>query len=117
MLVLVKTDNHVDGGANLTAEVESVIVDSLSRFKDRITRVEVKFFDDNSRQKEGTNDIRCVMEARLAGLDPMIVSHEAANVHHATDGAVDKLKKMLDRTLGKLGNHKGRTSFGGDQVI
>lgn len=117
MLVLVKTDNHVDGGAELTADVESVVIDSLSRFKDRITRIEVKFFDDNSREKAGTDDIRCVMEARLAGLDPMIVSHEAANIPQATDGAVDKLKKMLDRTLGKLGHRKGRTSFGGDQVI
>ncbi len=117
MLVLVKTDNHVDGNAKRAAEIETEVHDLLSRFADRLTRVEVKFFDDNSREKLGKDDLRCVIEARPAGLQPIMVSHQADSLRHAAGGALDKLKKILDRTYDKLSDHKGQTSFGGDQTI
>jgi hypothetical protein len=44
------------------------------------TLVEGKFFDDNSRQKAGSDDLSCVIAARPAGLKPIRVSHEAASM-------------------------------------
>lgn len=67
MMVLVKTDNHVEGSDQLSADIESMIHHSLDRFAQRVTRIEAKLFDDNSREKDGPDDMRCVVEARPAG--------------------------------------------------
>jgi ribosome-associated translation inhibitor RaiA len=117
MLVLVRTDNHVDGSARLTANVEGIINDSLARFSDRLTRVEVNFHDDNGPGKGGGDDMRCVIEARLAGLDPVAVSHSDATLSQARDGAIEKIEKVLDRIYSKNNDHKGRVSFSGDELV
>lgn len=117
MQVQVNTDNSIQGSAALYSQVSATVEDALSRFGDRITRVEVHLTDENSRQKSGGADKRCAMEARVAGLQPIAVAHLAASVEEAVEGAADKLQRTLDRTLGRLGNPKGRTSFGGDQAI
>ena len=101
MQILVKTDDHTDGSADLTGQVEAVVERALSRFGDRITRVEVHLADDNSRQKFGDNDKRCVMEVRLAGIPPIAVSHTGSSLEQALDGAADTLEKTLKRTLGR----------------
>jgi len=117
MQIQVSTDNHIEGGEELTREVEAVVEGALGRFGDRITRVEVHLTDENSSSKSGDNDKRCVMEARLAGLQPITVSHDGSSLDQALNGAADKLEKTLKRTLGRLDEHKGRTSYGGDQTI
>lgn len=113
MMVLVKTDNHVEGSDQLSADIESMIHHSLDRFAQRVTRIEAKLFDDNSREKDGPDDMRCVVEARPAGLKPITVSHRAATIDQAAVGAIDKMKKTLDRTFSKLNHQKGRVSYGG----
>ena len=45
------------------------------------------------------------MEARLKGLKPVVVSHNAENLDMAVSGAIDKLVKSLGNTIGKLRNH------------
>ena len=117
MQVQVSTDSHVRGNEALTRQVEAVVEGTLGRFGDRITRVEVHLTDESGSQKSGDDDKRCVMEARLAGLQPITVSHQGASLEQALEGAADKLEKTLDRTLGRLDDRKGRTSFGGDQTI
>jgi ribosome-associated translation inhibitor RaiA len=117
MQVQVNTDNHVAGGEGLTRQVEAVVEGALGRFGDQVTRVEVHLNDENSAGKSGSDDKRCLMEARLAGLDPIAVSHRGATLEQALDGAAEKLERALDRTLGRLGDKKGRTSYGGDQAI
>jgi hypothetical protein len=43
-----------------------------------------------------------MIEARLAGSQPMAVKHAAATLDQATKGAADKLKSSLESALGKL---------------
>jgi ribosome-associated translation inhibitor RaiA len=117
MQVLVSTDNHIDGSQQLEQHVESVLADSMSRFGERIVRVEVHLGDENSRAKAGDRDKRCSMEARLAGLPPLAVTHQAASLEEAIDGAVEKLTRVVDSKLGRLNDSKGRMSYGGDQTI
>jgi len=117
MQVQVSTDNHIEGGEELTRKVEAVVEGALGRFGDRITRVEVHLSDENSSSKFGDNDKRCVMEARPAGHQPITVSDQGASLEQALDGAADKLEKTLRRTFGRLDDPKGRTSYGGDQTI
>lgn len=117
MQIQVNTDNHTDGSAELTRQVEDVVEDSLGRFGDRITRVEVHLSDENSSEKSGGSDKRCVMEARLSGLQPITVSDEGSSLEQVLAGAADKLETTLKRTLGRLDDPKGRTSYAGDQTI
>lgn len=114
MQVLLNTDSHISSGQNLSALVESTVQEAMQRFGDRVTRVEVHLTDENSRAKEGDNDKRCVMEARLAGLSPITVSDQAATIEQALDGAAERLQKTVTRTLERLADPKGRTSFAGD---
>jgi ribosome-associated translation inhibitor RaiA len=117
MQIQVNTDNHIAGSDELTHRVEALVEAALDRFKDRITRVEVHLNDQSSSAKAGGDDKRCVMEARLGGLQPITASHQSASLEQALDGAAGKLQRSLERTLGRLDDPKGRTSFGRDQPI
>jgi ribosome-associated translation inhibitor RaiA len=117
MQIQVNTDSHIHGTAELTRKVQAVVEAALGRFGARITRVEVHLTDESSRSKALGNDKRCVMEVRLAGLQPIAVSRHGATLEQALSGAADKLETALTRTLERLDDPKGRTSYGGDQTI
>ncbi len=117
MQIQVNTDNHTEGSSELTSYVESTLEMDLSRFSDRITRVEVQLSDENSSQKSGNKDKRCVLEARLAGMKPIKVSADAATMEQALDGASKRLSKLLNRTLERLDDPKGRTSYAGETSV
>jgi DNA-directed RNA polymerase specialized sigma24 family protein/ribosome-associated translation inhibitor RaiA len=104
MQVLVNTDGHIAGSTQLTDDVATTVQSALRRYADRITRVEVYFSDENSSEKFGDADKRCVMEARLGGLQPITVSHQGSSLDQALDGATDKLEKTLKRTLSRKGS-------------
>jgi ribosome-associated translation inhibitor RaiA len=115
MQIQITTDNHIEGSAALASEIEQDVAASFARFEPQLTRIEVHLKDANS-HKVGDRDQQCVMEARLAGLKPIAVSHDAPTLPEAVSGAIDKLKRSLDKTVSKLGNVKGRTSFAGEQT-
>ena len=116
MQIQVNTDNHIQGSEALTHQAEAVVEGALGRFGERITRVEIYLTDESSSAKARSNDKRCVMEARLAGLQPISASHEGSSVDQALNGAADKLAKTLNRTLERRDAPKGRTAYGGDQT-
>lgn len=105
MKIQINTDSNIAGREKLVALVRAVVEDALSRFSAQITRVEVHLSDENSHKKSGHDDKRCVLEARLEGLQPIAVTHQAATLDQAVDGAAEKLKKSLKSTLGRLHNH------------
>lgn len=114
MIVQVKTDNHIQGSAELTSQVEEVLENAMARFNPRVTRVDVHFSDVNSRQKHSDDDKRCVMEARLAGLKPVAVSHNGSTIAQALEGAAETLQQTLLKTLRRLEHAKGRISYAGE---
>ena len=101
MQVQVHTDSSVHGSDNLTQAVEAAVEGAVRRWTQRITRVEVHLSDVN-RHKGGADDKRCVMEARLGGLQPIAVTHTSGTLPEAIDGAAEKLKKSLENLLGRL---------------
>ncbi|MCB9357340.1 MAG: HPF/RaiA family ribosome-associated protein [Calditrichaeota bacterium] len=105
MQVHVRTDHNIEGREDLIRYVQSKVADELRHFADQISRVEVHLGDENS-GKPGTNDMRCMMEARLEGLKPVAVTHNAASLHMAIDGAGEKLVRVIESTLGKLRDKK-----------
>ncbi len=108
MQIQVNTDRNIEGHEALTAQVSRVVESTLSRISDHITRVEVHLSDENSDKKSGDNNMRCLMEARLQGRQPVAVTHQAATLDQAVDGAADKLIRLIESTLGRLHDHKGR---------
>lgn len=101
MQVQVETDNHVEGRENLLEHVEGVIRDAVDRYEAVVTHVEAHLGDVNSGDKSGPDDMRCLLEARVAGVKNIAVTHQASNLHQAIEGAAEKLTKALESALGK----------------
>ena len=100
MQIQINSDHHITGSPELAGQVQALVRGTLDRFSDRITRVEVHLNDLNSSVKGGP-DKRCLMEARLGGLGPVAVNHEAENLDLAINGAMEKLERALEHKLGK----------------
>ncbi|GLY32247.1 HPF/RaiA family ribosome-associated protein [Kineosporia sp. NBRC 101731] len=107
MQVQVQTDKYIK---TETDWIEEQLVESLSRFADQLVRVEVHLSDQNG-DKPGTDDIRCSLDARIAGVKSLVVTHSAGNVHDAYHGAVPKLTKSLETSTAKLSARRGRDSI------
>ena len=101
MQILLNSDPNTDGGHLMAAHLQQVVTDALARFGDHITRVEAHLSDVNSAAKSGPDDIHCTLEARLVGLDPLVVKDHAGNAHQAIEGAVRKLKRAVETALAK----------------
>ena len=101
MKIQINTDNHISGSQQKSEPIIDSINDSLERFSEQITRIEVHLSDENSKKK-GQNDIKCLLEARLKGLDPVAVTEKADSIDEAVEGAIDKMISLLDSKLGKL---------------
>ncbi len=108
MQILVNSDHHIKGGESANETVESIVAAAVDRFSDRITRIEVHLSDTNG-PKHGEREKRCVMEARVGGIRPVAVSHEAPNLLSAVEGAAEKLKRSLEHTLARRDHAPGPT--------
>jgi ribosome-associated translation inhibitor RaiA len=101
MQIQVNTANNIEGREKFATYVKGVVEHALGRFGERLIRVEVHLTDEHG-TKSGPDDKRCVMEAHLNGLPPTVVTHHAAALGQAIDGAVQKMKRALDNTLDKI---------------
>jgi ribosome-associated translation inhibitor RaiA len=104
MQIQVNHGNHVRLGADVEQRFADIIRDTLDRFGDRITRIEMHLTDENA-GKHGESDKRCMLEARLANLQPIAVNHSAHSWQLAFDGALEKLEHALAHTIGKRETH------------
>ena len=110
MQVQVNTDDGVEGREELIGRVGAEVAAALSRFADWLTRVEVHLGDENA-GKSGAADKRCMMDARPAGQQPVAVTHKAATLEEACDGAAEKLGNLLESKFGRLDDRKGAASI------
>jgi len=110
MQIQVNTDANVQGRDSLTNWVSAELSDKLQRFRDHVTRIEVHL-SDASATRVGETDKRCTLEARLAGRQPVAVSHDAAKVADALHGAMEKLQRKLDTLVGRARDARGRDSL------
>jgi len=111
MLVQVHTDRHIHAHARLVEKIQEEVTSALSRYSPQMTRVEVHLTDENAHKTIG-DDKRCVLEARLSGLKPSAVTHDAPSVLEAVDGALVRLISHLESQLGRLEDKKTHPSFG-----
>jgi len=104
MTIQFNTDNNITGSEELQAPLNAAIEKSLGRFSSQITRLEVHLNDENS-HKEGQNDKRCMLEARMEGRQPIAVTNNADTNEHAVKGALDKLIASLETIIGRARNY------------
>ena len=102
MQIQIYSDHHITGSPQLAGHVQALVRDTLERYSDRITRVEVHLSDLNSGGKGGSTDKRCLMEARIGGVGAISADHEAPTVELAIDGAMEKLERAVEHRLGRI---------------
>jgi ribosome-associated translation inhibitor RaiA len=104
MQIQVNTDNHIEGSDRMENYFSEVLHTALKRFEDKITALEVHIGDENADKTKG-GDKRCVIEARVNGMNPLAVTNHADTVEHAIKGAADKMKHLLEHTFDKIRSH------------
>ncbi|MBA2964064.1 MULTISPECIES: HPF/RaiA family ribosome-associated protein [Ramlibacter] len=107
MQVQVNTSNGVENKDTLERWATDYLNEALARFSQDITRVEVQMRE-TSNSRNGAVDKRCMLEARIAGRDPVAATHHAPSQDEAFRGATQRLIHLLDHTLGKLDRHQHR---------
>jgi hypothetical protein len=105
MHIEVSTDNSIDGSENLTSQIRDLVRHELANMEKHITRLEVHLSDSNA-DKTGPDDMHCMLEARIEGLQPTAVKETAATVEQATKGAAAKMKNALESILGKRADRR-----------
>jgi ribosome-associated translation inhibitor RaiA len=101
MQIQVNTDHNIHGGEDLHQRVQTMVESAMTHLSDRITRIEVHLSDENS-SKHGDSDKRCMLEARIGGMKPIAVTHQAETLALAIDGATSKLERALGSAFGKM---------------
>ena len=109
MQIQINSDRNIQADERLAEFVRETLKNKLERFSDHITRIEVHLSDENSHIKQDGNDKRCLLEARLQGMEPMAVTEHAAEVGQAVTGAADKMQRKLSSVIGKLRDKQSRS--------
>lgn len=104
MKIQFNTDKTIEGDERNEEYFSSLISDALDRYKSNITRIEVHLKDENG-NKDGFNDIQCVLEARIEGKQPIAVKCQADTTELAVTGAIDKLEISLESLFGRMQDH------------
>jgi ribosome-associated translation inhibitor RaiA len=104
MKIQFNTDKTINGDERHQAFFTAQIAAELKKYESDITRIEVHISDENG-QKEGRNAIRCLLEARLEGKQPIAVTAQADTIDLAVSEATDKLMASLETVSGRINNH------------
>ena len=101
MQIQITTDHNIEGHQPLLDQVRATVSEAVGSFSAHITRVEVHLSDENSDKKTGVNAFRCVMEAKLAGQKPAVVTDDATSLDQSIAGAAEKLARLIVSIRGR----------------
>jgi ribosomal subunit interface protein len=101
MKIQFNTDKNIQGTEQLETLVSEKINSKLKRFADKITRIEVHLSDQNA-QRTSTDDKQCKIEARIVGLQPIVVTGKSSTKKKAINDAIEKMKAALDTVTGRI---------------
>ncbi|MEO7034082.1 MAG: HPF/RaiA family ribosome-associated protein [Polyangiaceae bacterium] len=103
MKIQINHDEHIRPNEEHVLQIEAAIRQALSHFVEHVTDVEVHLSDENG-SGVGQQEKRCLIEARLAGHQPIAVSESGSTIDEAMHGACVKLKqsvaKLVERSRG-----------------
>ncbi|MGA9291529.1 MAG: HPF/RaiA family ribosome-associated protein [Ignavibacteriaceae bacterium] len=107
MNIQINTDHNIQSNEALIARFSGTIKSALSRISDHITSVQVHLSDEDG-NKKGNNDKRCMIEARLEGRQPIVVTDSAATLNRAVDSTINKLISMVESIHGRQHDQRKR---------
>jgi ribosomal subunit interface protein len=100
MNIEIRTDKNINSSDRLIDYIRAELKKEFQRFSEKITHFEVHLSDING-DRGGEEDKRCMIEARPAGLKPVVINHRANNIDAAIGGAIDKLKRAIEHSMAK----------------
>ncbi len=103
MIIQLNADKNLSIHQEFKMKLNDMLSGELDRFSGQITRLEVHLSDENG-PKKAVKDKRCLLEARLEGMQPIAVTEFSDTHENAVKGAIGKLKATLDKTFGRLSN-------------
>ncbi|RKG38912.1 HPF/RaiA family ribosome-associated protein [Acinetobacter rongchengensis] len=106
MNIEIRTDKNIQNSERLITYVREELNQEFQRHSERITQFSVHLSDENG-DKGGDDDIRCMVEAKAAGLKPVVVTHKAKNIDLALHGAIERVKRSLEHVFEKKENPRG----------
>jgi len=95
--------SDVEKSPALVNRAEDAVNKALSHYNGRITRVEVHLHGNDGPNTQ--NDQRVVMEARVAGMQPLMVDCTGADMYSVIDEAGGKLHRAVAHKMDKLKDH------------
>ena len=101
MIILVNTDNQIEGKEELNTYITNLFNEKLARFDAHLTRIEVHLSDENG-GKAGADDKKCNIEARLEGFEPIFASAQSDQISLAIHEALQKIKRGIEHHLDKV---------------
>lgn len=105
MQIQINTDHNLKVHDSEAGQLKDIVKGVLGRFAEHITRLEIHLSDENA-SKRGQDDKRCLLEARPEGRKPTAVSHQAATLILAVEGAAEKMARAIDSDLGRERAHR-----------
>jgi hypothetical protein len=105
MTILFNNDSDIPGNEKFRAHFMDLISAALSRFGERITRVEVRLTDIAGR-KDGASHNRCAMDVRIKGRGPFAVTHMDETAEQAITGALRKLSMSMESINSLMSKHR-----------
>jgi hypothetical protein len=100
MQIQINTDHNLKVTDSEAGQIKRIVEGHLGRFSGHITRVEIHFSDENAARR-GSDDKRCLLEARPEGRRPLAVSNQASTLILAVEGASEKMVRAIDSDIGR----------------
>ncbi|MFT3980028.1 MAG: HPF/RaiA family ribosome-associated protein [Ferruginibacter sp.] len=100
MLIQINTDRNIESSAALIAHFSELIKETLTRYDEHITRVEAHLSDENGSKDNGA-DKKCVLETKIKGGSPIVVTTVESTPHIAVKSAAEKVAALLEKSLEK----------------
>ncbi len=101
MIVQINGHSHADVDSRKITWMQTALGEEFARFADQISRVEVHFSDENGVDRKGSDDIRCLMEVRLNGKQPINVESRRDSVENAFREAASAMLRRMESLHGK----------------
>ncbi len=100
MLIQVNTDRNIEGSTEMIAHFSELLKTQLSRFEEYITRLELHLSDENA-SKDAGDDKKAVLEAKIKGGAPVVITTLESTIHKSVKSAAEKMFLTLEKNLQK----------------
>jgi len=104
MTIQLNTDKNVSGHNAFGIKLDSLLSEELSRLIECITSFKAQLSDESS-FKDGVNDKKYLLEARVEGRQPIAITGLGSTYDLAINTAIDKLTTCLYTILEHIRNN------------